>query len=146
MKMPRGLRNNNPGNLRISAVAWLGKRAVSHENEYETFIDMTHGVRAMAINAITAQSRHGCRTVRQLIQRWAPQHENDTWAYVMRVAHAIGVDPDEPIELRDRKTLVAFVWAVAAHENGIRACEKYLKREDVERGVDLALAAALGNA
>lgn len=42
-KTPRGIRNNNPMNLRISSNAWRGK-IPGTDKSFETFIDPEHGI------------------------------------------------------------------------------------------------------
>ena len=37
-----------------------------------------------------------------MISRWAPPSENRTEAYIRAVADDTGIDPDEPIDTRDR--------------------------------------------
>lgn len=60
----------------------------------------------------------GIDTVRETISRWAPGVENDTESYIKSVAHAVGVEPNEPIEIRSRDVLLAVMNAIIKHENG----------------------------
>lgn len=136
---PRGLRNNNPGNIEHNPrFEWQGEVA-GGDRRFAAFSSMACGIRALAKNAIAAQEKHDCDTVRKLIRRWAPPHENDTVTYIRRVALALGVGADDRVNLRDRATLMSLVWAISAHENGPLACEKWLKPADVEAGVTMAL-------
>lgn len=41
--MTRGLRNNNPGNLRLSKDKWQGLRAVQTDKAFFQFETMAHG-------------------------------------------------------------------------------------------------------
>lgn len=45
------------------------------------------------------QSRHGLRTVREIISRWAPPAENPTEKYIAFVADKIDVEENEPIDV-----------------------------------------------
>lgn len=136
---PRGLRNNNPGNLVYNPRnVWEGQ--IGHDERFVRFDRMADGVRALAIVLLNYQRKHKLYTVRQIIARWAPPNENDTATYVRRVAAALDVYSEERISLFDRKTLTLLVWAICTHENGAMACERWLRREDVEAGVDRALA------
>lgn len=117
MSATRGERNNNPGNIRITPINWQGKVAGT-DKSFETFADARAGIRALAVNLRTYQNVHGLNTVRQIITRYAPASENDTGAYVRAVANALGVGPDEAINLADRQTLVDLVTAIIKHENG----------------------------
>jgi len=120
----RGLRNNNPGNIREApggGDAWRGERATDDDPAFEEFVDMRDGVRAALVVFRNYQSRYGLRSIADLIARWAPPAENDTPAYVASVARRVGVPPNVPINLRDRDTAFDFLRAVFRHENGVAA-------------------------
>jgi hypothetical protein len=122
MTAPRGIRNNNPGNIREPVgdkTAWVGERATNDDAEFEEFLTPEHGLRALAIVLRTYQQRHGLRTVRQLITRWAPPNENQTDVYVRFVAERVGVQPDEAVDLTDRKLMIPFMRAIVRKENGV---------------------------
>lgn len=112
---PRGLRNNNPGNLRWSAANnWTGQ--TGHDAAgYAIFSEARWGVRALARN-LRSYSNRGLRSVRAIIERWAPASENDTAAYVAAVARALRVSPDLPLDVGAR--LVDLAAAIIHHENG----------------------------
>lgn len=135
MSAPRGIRNNNPGNIRKSAADWVGKVEGS-DPDFETFDTPTNGVRALAKVLIAYQDKHACRTVRQLIDRWAPPNENDTDAYVDAVASAVGVEPDDTIIVDDPHVLTALVIAVIQHENGMQP----YSLPTINAGIEAALA------
>jgi len=117
MKNTRGERNNNPGNIRLSAANWQGKVA-GEDAAFETFTDPQSGIRAMAKLLKTYQTKYNLRTVRQIIYRWAPASENNTESYVRSVAGAMGVGPDDVISLANDAVLTALVTAIITHENG----------------------------
>lgn len=117
--IPRGIRNNNPGNLRKSDAPWLGKVAGA-DPAFEIFDTAAHGIRALARTLLTYQRMHHCRTVGDFILRYAPAHENDTAAYVRDVAKALRVTVDEPLDLADAAVLARLVKAIIRHENGRR--------------------------
>ena len=115
----RGLRNNNPGNIRKGAVAWLGE-VPGTDPDFATFDTPEHGIRALGILLRNYQRRWGLDTVREIISRYAPSNENDTAAYVMDVAARLNVTPDERLNLNSDATLTALVQAVIHHENGVQ--------------------------
>jgi len=112
---PRGLRNNNPGNLRATDIPWQGK--VGNDGSFEQFATPEDGLRAAAKNLVAGASK-GANTIRTAIARWAPPSENDTDAYIQRVSSALGVDPDAPIDLSDPKVNAAVLGEIVGHENG----------------------------
>lgn len=141
-KAPRGIRNNNPGNLQQSDVQWQGKVS-SADPRYEAFATPEEGIRALALNAQHLQA-NGAQTVADLIGKWAPAKENgaaSTQAYIGAVSQAMGVSPDAPINLQDPNQLLAFTNAVIGHENGGDPSSWY-KPEQVKQGVDAALGLA----
>ncbi len=117
MTTPRGIRNNNPGNIVKSGIAWQGK-IVGPDERFETFATPFYGIRALASLLITYDEKHGLNTVRGIINRWAPPIENNTSAYVSVVAAALGVHPDTIIYVRNLDTMRRLVVAIIQHENG----------------------------
>lgn len=112
MAISRGLRNNNPGNIRHGATTWQGQSRQQTDPDFVQFTDSTWGIRA--INKILdSYAKRGLFSVRQIISVWAPPSENDTEAYIRSVAAHAGVDPDA--KTVDRAKLVA---AIINHENG----------------------------
>ena len=118
----RGIRNNNPGNLKHSDDQWLGLRPVQTDPTFFQFQSAEYGIRAMARTLLTYQRRHGLDTVQDIIMRWAPKRnekgeiENDTLAYIKSVAQRMGVNPDDRISVE--YYLESLVKAIIVHENG----------------------------
>ena len=119
MTSPRGIRNRNPGNIVVSGwtVRQAGYLGPEPEGRFARFDTMPNGVAALIRLLQTYRSQHGLTTVRGIINRWAPPTENDTSAYVLAVAKALGTTPDT--ELPDAPlTYEGLARAIAAHENG----------------------------
>jgi hypothetical protein len=115
---PRGIRNNNPGNINRDGIEWQGMAAdQSSDPRFVVFTDPVWGIRAIA-KILINYGQHGVSTVRTAIMRWAPPTENDSTAYVQAVARALMVAPDAKIDLHDKATLISFVQAIIRHENG----------------------------
>lgn len=117
MSLPRGIRNNNPGNIRKSGDAWQGLADVQPDSEFFTFIDPVYGIRALAKILRNYRDKYGLTTVTGIISRWAPPNENNTQAYAQAVAAAMGVSPSEPLAF-DAGQLRSLVSAIIKHENG----------------------------
>jgi len=133
----RGIRNNNPGNIRrVEADRWRGVADdQSGDAEFWVFKAPEWGIRALVrIVAFTYPNRFGLRTVRAIITRWAPPNENDTASYVRTVAAALGVDADVPLDFSDRRIVHALVCAIIRHENGINP----YPMATIDQGIDLA--------
>jgi hypothetical protein len=129
---PRGLRNNNPGNIRRSNQVWVGMADKQTDKEFVTFRSMAYGYRAIIKTLRTYRFLHGCITVKEMITRWAPPAENDTAAYIRAVCQDMQVPDSYLVDPNDRATLVQLAAAISHHENGIAAV-----MDDVEDGFDL---------
>lgn len=112
----RGLRNNNPGNIRKSGDAWQGLAAQQTDPAFFQFTDAKYGVRALAKILLNYERKYGLRSVRELINRWAPPIENNTSSYVASVARALNVTADEALIVYNR--LPDLAAAIIRHENG----------------------------
>jgi hypothetical protein len=97
-------RNNNPGNIRTSGDNWQG--ANGSNAGFVNFNQPEYGVRAVAKNLYTSQEKHGNNSVADIISRWAPPNENDTDAYINKVAKDLDVNPFADLgSLRDNPQL-----------------------------------------
>lgn len=118
----RGLRNNNPLNIRKGA-KWQGLVSPGDDREFCQFQSMAYGLRA-AILLIRnhclgySSSRFKFDTVSKLIRVWAPASENDTQSYIQFVCQQLGVNPEEPLRPYDRASMVSLVIAMAKFETG----------------------------
>lgn len=112
---PRGIRNNNPGNIRHGD-NWRGMTASQPDADFITFKAPEYGIRAMGKLLGNYQSLYGLNTVAKIIDRWAPPNENNTGAYANHVAQQLGVGVNEAISVGDR--LTQLVPAIIQHENG----------------------------
>jgi len=98
VKLPRGIRNNNPLNIRRSGDNWQGLRALQEDREFCQFSSTSYGWRAaFVILCKTYYGKYKLKTIRALITRWAPPKENNTEAYIRRVTDRIGIGPDREL-------------------------------------------------
>jgi hypothetical protein len=115
---PRGIRNNNPGNLRpLGNGQWSGQVGVDGGN-YAQFATPEAGIAAAEQNLLAKQSRHGLQTVQQIIAdpKWGWDPGNA--AYAGTVAKALGVTPGTPVNLADPRVRQAMLGAIFQVENG----------------------------
>ncbi len=116
---PRGIRNNNPGNIDRTTERWQGMAPdQSGDPRFVVFTAPVWGLRALGKVLLTYYRTHGLDTPAKIIGRWAPPQENDTAAYARQVAAALGVGVDDQIDMQDPDTLVRIVPAIVRHENG----------------------------
>lgn len=134
--VPRGIRNNNPLNIR-KGNNWKGERPHQKDKEFEEFESMTYGVRAgfkILRNYITGYGgKTAClNTVRLIVRRWAPPTENATERYIDFVAKEMGIQPTDTISFRDKKTMVNLVNAMIFVE-----CGQRVSRDIIESAYDM---------
>ena len=121
MSLPRGIRNNNPLNIRRSKDQWKGLADAQTDRAFCQFKSLEYGWRA-AFYLLTRTYYHKYRlyTIRTIIRRWAPPGENNTEAYIANVSRLTGIDSDEPIGIpseRPSRWMMVGV-AMAIQENG----------------------------
>lgn len=117
MNGPRGIRNNNPGNIVRTGDRWQGMAPdQSADSRFVVFESPVWGLRALArvLRSYYAQGRTNLQTI---IGRWAPPNENDTGAYIAAVSRATGLMPAQTIVLTD-EVLARIMEAIVQHENG----------------------------
>lgn len=117
-KLPRGIRNNNPGNIRRTLDKWQGLTEKQTDTAFFTFTDATYGIRAIARLLITYQDKHGIRTIYKAIARYAPPGENKTQRYIDFVAAQTGFDAKAPLDFHSFEDLEPVVKAIIRFENG----------------------------
>ena len=128
MSLPRGIRNNNPLNIRRSKDKWKGLRAVQADAQFCQFESLEYGWRA-AFYLLTRTYYHKYRlfTIRAIISKWAPPCENNSKAYVENVSRLTGIDPDEPIGIPSERPArwIALGMAMAIQENGFESLDYF---------------------
>lgn len=118
--MSRGLRNNNPLNIRISSSPYKGKIEGS-DKAFETFESMPYGYRAAFVILGTYLS-NGFNTIEKIVSRWAPPEDNnDTAAYITAVEKQSGVPRDKVLNAYSGNEYIRIVSAMSAVENGVKA-------------------------
>jgi hypothetical protein len=134
-KFPRGIRCNNPMNIRKSSTKWLGE-VEGKDAEFETFSSPEYGIRAAVKIIRNYEKLYGIKTVEGIINKWAPPVENDTKSYVKHVASAVGVEPDKPLDLDDPLTLLKLITAMIKHENGIQPYDDNTLKAGIRRAIN----------
>lgn len=139
MSATRGVRNNNPGNIDYNkANKWKGQLPPipAIEARFARFDTPENGIRALTKLLLTYQNKHGLKTVKAIINRWAPSVENDTAAYVRAVELNTGTRPGAEINLRDPAVMIGFVRAIIHHENAGYEYPEGILAESVRRGLE----------
>jgi hypothetical protein len=121
-RIPRGIRNNNPLNIRRSKSAWMGLAEQQTDSEFCVFQHMKWGWRAaFKLLCDTYYKQWNLRTIRDIIHRWAPPNDgNHTDVYIAQVAMSIGwPDTKELPDPKENQSIWRRLgWAMARIENG----------------------------
>ena len=130
--IPRGIRNNNPLNIRVGNV-WLGEVKNPTDPHFEQFNSMEYGWRAGFV-LLRRYIRHYKRlTIEDIISSWAPSNENNTKAYIDTVVKVSGIPSNRILHYSDKETMCKLVDAMCFVENG-----KHVSMEKITKGYDLA--------
>lgn len=147
MTTPRGVRNNNPGNIDFNPRnAWQGQLGLEQgvaKPRFARFDEPENGIRALGKLLINYRGKDGMPgvggkgidTVLETINRWAPSNENDTQAYAGSVAKRLGVRTTDPINIKDPATLRGMVVSIIIHENGGNPYSPAIINEGVRRAL-----------
>ena len=119
-RLPRGIRNNNPGNIDYNQRnQWRGQTGIEKgvsNPRFATFDKPENGIRAICILIKNYRKFYGIKSIRGILTRYAPGIENDTASYVDFVAKKSDTHPDAIISPRSR-ALVEIVKAIIRFEN-----------------------------
>lgn len=114
-KLPRGIRNNNPGNIEYGAFA-KSMGATGSDGRFAIFPSMEAGQKAMQ-SLLSGRGYVGGSndTIAKVIAKYAPSSENNTQAYIASVAKRLGIDPNQKLTSAN---IPALSNAMALHEVG----------------------------
>ncbi|RYH77600.1 lytic transglycosylase [Citrobacter freundii] len=119
-KAPRGIRNNNPGNIdfRGQSGATLerpGGRFARFETAYDGLKALSRQLMRYFEGKTTGKP---LQTLNDIISTWAPGNENNTGAYIANLSKMMGVAPDAILNLKDPQVMTSLMNGIIHHENG----------------------------
>lgn len=132
-KIPRGIRNNNPLNIRVGN-NWKGEVSQPTDHTFEQFTEMKWGVRAAFVVLKNYIVRHKCNTIEKIITRWAPNNENNTKAYIKSVCDRTNYKKDMQLDWSNSCQMITLFLAMCFVENG-----REIDLDDVVEGWLLAV-------
>ena len=130
INQPRGLRLNNPGNIRHGSSQWQGMSEKQTDPAFVQFDDPRYGFRAMA-RILASYRRRGITTIKGIISTWAPDSENNTAAYIAHAAKYMGGHENTEINSHN---MAQFFELITLHENGVQP----FSREFIQQGINWA--------
>ena len=140
----RGIRNNNPLNIRHSKDRWEGARIEQTDKSFVQFTSMAYGYRAVwkTLESYWKYFHDLPKpfNVRNIITRWAPPTENDTENYIRTVLSLTGLGGNENMAQPSRGTnyerLELLIRAMTTME--CATPYKDVDMEAIREGFDLA--------
>lgn len=116
LNTPRGIRNNNPGNLRITSNAWKGKLPpeLNTDGAFEQFSSPELGIRALYID-LRSKINRGLNTITKIMSVYAPPNENNTRAYIEYIENVSGINRDY---ILSENHIPAIIPPIIKMENG----------------------------
>ena len=133
--MTRGLRNNNPLNIRrVAGQRWKGEILPSIQGgdgggSFVRFESIEYGIRAAFVLLRTYSIKYKANCIQDIISRWAPPSENDTEKYIKNVCLWSGLGGLQRLTEEDWPKLVL---AMARQE-----CGALLSEDVVQKGFQL---------
>lgn len=112
---PKGIRNNNPGNIEDNGTPWRGR--VGDDGRFIIFDKPENGIRAISRILDTYNSNYGINTLEKIISRWAPPVENDTESYIRHAEQALKISRHVPVGEQHK---AALIKVIIQHENGVQ--------------------------
>ena len=133
--MTRGIRNNNPLNIRrVAGQRWKGEILPSIQGgdgggSFVRFESIEYGIRAAFVLLRTYAIKYKANCIQDIISRWAPPSENDTEKYIKNVCLWSGLGGLQRLTEEDWPSLVL---AMARQE-----CGALLSEDVVQKGFQL---------
>ena len=117
-KLPRGIRNKNPGNIKLGT-NWDGLAAEQTDPTFCIFDEAVMGIRALQRILLTYRFTHKKATIDEIIYRLAPPSENSTDKYVEFVCKKL--DKKKDVRLNNSmEDYLPLVKAIIQMENGMQ--------------------------
>ncbi len=135
---PRGIRNNNPGNLNF-----VGQEGASKEGgdngRFAVFPSMAHGISAL-YKQLQLYFRRGINTISSIVNKYAPAGDgNDVASYISALVNATGKGANDALDAGDTPTIARLMKGIVDHENG----KGYISSSDIMGGIQLGSSASV---
>lgn len=131
---PRGMRNNNPLNIRRGKTPWVGEvqyiervatdkcgnecKVREYDRTFCQFAELKYGWRAAFYLLRKYIEKYKCNTIALIINRWAPPSENNTANYIALVCRYAGISRSEEVDFADYHVMRGIVEGMCVAENG----------------------------
>lgn len=135
---PRGIRNNNPGNLNYAKQSGATKES-GPNGRFAVFNSMTEGVSAL-YKQIQLYFQRGTDTISEIVNKYAPASDNNNvMAYINSLVKATGKGAHESLASSDMSTIFSLLKGIISHENG----KGYVSDDEIMRGIQVGSRATM---
>ncbi|MBC0853897.1 hypothetical protein [Pantoea stewartii] len=129
---PRGIRNNNPGNLNYARQDGATKEA-GENGRFAVFSSMRDGISALH-RQIQLYLQRGVNTIDSIVNKYAPSSDgNNVQAYIQQLVGATGKGANETLSGDDQGTVFKLIRGIINHENG----KGYVSDQDILGGIQV---------
>lgn len=135
---PRGIRNNNPGNLNYAGQSGASKEG-GENGRFAVFGSMTDGVAAL-YKQIQLYFKRGTDTISEIVNKYAPASDNNNvMAYINSLVKSTGKGAHESLGSADMSTIFSLLKGIISHENG----KGYVSDDEIMRGIQVGAKASM---
>ncbi|MBP3850454.1 MAG: hypothetical protein J6E43_06525 [Prevotella sp.] len=106
---------NNIFNIRQGA-KWQGMTGT--KKGFVEFKNQEYAIRAWLVLMRTYRRRYGCKTIRQIVTRFAPPNENNTEQYIAFCCRQMDIKPDSTLNFDCE--YISLAAAMAMMETGVK--------------------------
>lgn len=132
LNQPRGIRNNNPGNLNYAGQSGATKEG-GENGRFAVFSSMRDGIAAL-YKQIQLYFSRGVNTIETVVNKYAPASDNNNvQAYIKQLVGATGKQADEQLSGEDTETVFKLIRGIIHHENG----KGYVSDQDILSGIQV---------
>lgn len=133
MMAPRGVRNHNPGNLKLGD-PWQGLAKIQDDPVFCKFQKNSWGFRALAVLLVHYQDNYGINTIGGVIKRYAPPEDNNnTLAYIQDVCRITGYTETQPLNFHQYTDSWKVCRAITFHEQG--GFDEFFQNWELDEGL-----------
>lgn len=138
---PRGIRNNNPGNLNYAGQSGATKES-GDSGRFAVFSSMSDGVAAL-YRQLQLYMKRGVNTIESIVNKYAPAGDgNNVSAYIQKLVGATGKGANDQLSAEDNGTIFKLMRGIINHENGQRDDGKgYVTDQDILTGIQVGATA-----
>lgn len=115
-RIPRGIRNNNPLNIRYNQRnCWKGQTGT--DGQFCKFSSVRFGIRAAVKILVKYAGPDSKASILEIINKWAPRSDgNNTNAYISTVCDRMNMNPTDTIDVRNGWSVVLLLYSMATVE------------------------------